>query len=406
MTPLSRRRFVQFGLGSTLGLGLGLRPSSAMGQGEPGPVVVALMLRGALDGLSVLVPHRDPDYRRARQRTRIGAPGTSGGALSLTGDLGLHPSLAPLLPLYREQRLAFLPGFGSPLESRSHFEAQRLMELGTLAADRGGAGFLNRATANLPATPEGLAAIAAAPRLPLLLRGEAPALALGPLTGNPGPARQRQMRILSSLYPTDGDPVLSVGRQTLAMLTALEPVLATPAQSNAYPRGPLGRSLANIARLVRANVGIPIFYAEAGGWDTHANQGASDGQLARRLAELAASLSAFDEDLGPARRRVVVLCFTEFGRTVRENGSGGTDHGHGSVAIVLGGPVAGGRVVGAMPGLGADALFEGRDLPVTMDYRDVFGELLVGHLGCSATPTPFADFGPSRDRFPGILDAS
>ncbi len=405
MTRLSRRRLVQIGLGSAFGYGLGLRPALAIAQEEPPPVLVTLMLRGALDGLSVLVPHRDPGYRRSRRTTRIGAPGAPGGALALTDELGLHPALAPLLPLYREGKLAFLPGFGSPLESRSHFEAQRLMELGTLDPHRGGDGFLNRTSAVLSTSAEGPVAIAAAPRLPLLLRGEATAVSLGPLTSSPSRDRQRRLRTLAALYPSDGDPILTAGHRSLSMLSTLEPVLAMPAQTQDYPRGALGRSLADIARLIRGNLGIPLFYAEAGGWDTHANQGGSSGQLARRLAGLAGALAAFDADLGPARRKVVVICFTEFGRTVRENGSAGTDHGHGSVAMVLGGPVSGGQVLGAMPGLDADSLFEGRDLPVTTDYRDVFGELMMEHLRAPAGFGPFPDWEVDSERFPGAVGA-
>lgn len=403
MIRLKRRRLLQLGLGASLGLGFGLRPRWALGQPEAQPVLVTLMLRGALDGLSVLIPHGDADYARARRATRIGPPGTSGGALPLAPEIGLHPALGPLLPLYREGRLAFVPGFGSPLESRSHFEAQRLMELGTLRANRSGDGFLNRAAARIPMGADLPPAIAAAPRLPLLMRGETPALSLGPLGGN-ARGRARRLRDLSALYPGDGDAVLTAGHQSLAMLTELEPVLSAPANTDAYPRGNVGRSLADIARLIRANLGVPFFYAEAGGWDTHANQGGSEGSLARRLADLAGALAAFDADLGPARRRVVVVCFTEFGRTVRENGSAGTDHGHGSVAWVLGERVAGGRVVGEMPSLSSDALFEGRDLPVTVDYRDLFGELLVNHLSAPVEAGPFPDFALQRSRFPGVVD--
>jgi len=409
MIRLTRREWLRIGLGSAVGLRLGGAGLAAGAQEAGSPVLVVVMLRGGLDALSVLVPHRDPRYAAVRRATRIAGPGALGGALPLTDALGLHPSLAPLLPLYREGSLSFVGGFGSPSTTRSHFEAQRLMELGRIEADRQSDGFLNRASRGLRHGPDGLSAVATSPGLPLLLRGEAPVLALGAVPGQADPTgrnRSRQLGILGSLYPTGGDPVLEAGHRSVEMLRALEPALTAPSRVDSYPRGAFARSLAEIARLVRAGVGVPLYYAEEGGWDTHAHQGATDGPLARRLASFAQALAAFEADLGEASRDVVVVCFTEFGRTVRENGSGGTDHGHGSVALVLGGPVRGGRIVGGLPTLEEGSLYEARDLPVTVDYRDLFAELLVGHLGLPLAGVPFDGHAATQERFPGILSTA
>lgn len=421
MSALSRRRLLRLGIGAALGARVGPWRADARAQDPDAPVLVAIMLRGALDGLSVLVPHRDPAYARARPTLAIPPPAAPHGALPLTDELGMHPALRPLLPAYREGRLALVPGFGAPVDTRSHFEAQRLMELGQLHADRHGDGFLSRALSGVGARDGSSrsrrathasahlpVAVAAGSHLPLLLRGEAPVLALGQVIGAGDPTgRERASRVgvLSSLYPHGGDLVLDVGRASLDMLRALEPAFALPLRADAYPPGPLGRSLAEVARVIRARLGVPVFYAEVDGWDTHANQGASTGLLAYHLDRLAASLAAFEADLGETAPRVVVVCFTEFGRTVRENGSAGTDHGHGSVAMVLGARVAGGRVLGSFPSLAPGDLYEARDLPVTVDYRDVFGELLVRHLGLALPPGLFPGFAPAPERFPGLVRA-
>lgn len=367
------------------------------------PILVAIMLRGGLDGLSVLVPHSDPRYRALRTQTRILPPGELEGALELGGALGLHPALQPLLPLYRSERIAFLTGVGSPLDSRSHFEAQRLMELGVVHEGRLRRGFLNRVLEQIHGG-QPLVGVAASGRLPVLLRGPMPTITLGPLLGlSSGGGWKRRERLLDALHARASDPVRESALRALTAMRLLEPAAAQPKHAGSYPKGSLGRDLAAIARLIRSGLDVPVFYAEAGGWDTHAGQGAGGGLLARRLAHVAGALAAFDADLGPESPRVVTVCFTEFGRTAAENGSMGTDHGHGSVAFVMGDAVAGGRTLGAPPDLAASALYQGRDLQVTTDYRSLFGEVLACHLGVADMAAVFPGFDPSAARLPGLM---
>jgi uncharacterized protein (DUF1501 family) len=352
-------------------------------------VLVCLFMRGAVDGLNVIVPHGDPLYYR--ERPRIAVPHAD--VVDLDGHFGLHPRLAALKPLWDNKTLAAVHAIGSPESTRSHFDAQDYMESGTPGVKVTTDGWLNRYCqhdvehANTP-----FRAVAFGPQLPRVLAGTAPSLAIDDLQafGLRIPqqrVRDRLTRAFESLYEGAQTGLLaSSGRESFEAIQLLQqanPLQYQPANGAEYPRGRLGRSLLQIAQLIKANVGMRVAFLDATGWDTHVNQGASEGQLAGLLDELGAALVAFSTDLGEGMRDVVLLTMSEFGRAVQENGNSGTDHGHGTAMLVLGGPVNGGRVLGTWPTLDPAARFEGRDLAVTTDFRDLFGEILARHLGAS-----------------------
>lgn len=375
---ISRRVFVKSGGLALVSLGLdplflaraayaSYRPlpsSTALSR----PVLVCLFLHGGVDGLSLVVPHGDPTYYRERPRLAI----PRSAVIDLDGYFGLHPSLAPLKPLWDNGSLAAIHAVGSPEATRSHFEAQDYMETGTPGVKSTPDGWLNRYYRHdreHADTPPPFRAVAFGPELPRILTGPAPALAI--------------------------DDLQAFG-------------LRVPHGAEYPGGGRFGRALLRIAQLIKADVGLEIACADLGGWDTHVNQGASEGQLAARLAELGRGLAAFARDLGERMRDVVVLTMSEFGRTVRENGNAGTDHGHATAMLVLGGlggPVNGGRIIGKWPGLDPADRFEGRDLAVTTDFRDLFGEVLARHLGAGDLNSVFPGFTIDPTRFPGAIKA-
>ena len=382
---MTRRKFLALG-GLTLA-GFGLVPAwaraaaSAAARGTRKTLVV-LFQRGAADGLNIVPPYADPAYRKARPTIRIEAPGRPGGALDLDGRFGLHPRLSPLLPLWTRGRMAVVHAAGSPDATRSHFDAQDCMESGTPGLKATQDGWLNRALAagRVPRAP--LTAVALAGRTPRTMAGAYPVLSVSSadqLLGGGSAADS-----FESVYDEAVDALLSGPARDLGQarkaVGSLGRADARAVESAGYPKGKLGRDFFEIARLIKADVGLRVGFLEAGGWDHHYNEGSTEGQLARRLDELGGSIAAFYQDLGAAGDETLLLTMTEFGRTLEENGNGGTDHGHGSV-MTLFGPVKGGKVYGRWPGLGEKALFESRDLAVTTDYRSVVSEVLRGHLG-------------------------
>jgi uncharacterized protein (DUF1501 family) len=366
--------------------------------------------RGAVDGLSMLVPHGDAGYYASRTGIAIDRPSGAEGAIDLDGFFGLHPALAPLKPLWDERRLAAVHACGSPDATRSHFDAQDYMESGTPGVKSTPDGWLARGLAAMPepdASP--FRAVALGPALPRVLRGDVGAVALSNLAD----FDVREAAALTSGLTAKGfeslyeqgvrDLLYGTGRETfdaVKMLKAAAPQRLQPANGAAYPRGRFGDSLRQIAQLIRSDVGLEVAFAEMSGWDTHAAQGNARGQLALRLKEFGDSLAAFDRDLGDRMRDVLVLTMSEFGRTVRENGNRGTDHGHGTAMLVLGGAVRGGTVHGTWPGLSPEQLHEGRDLAVTTDFRSLFSEVAVRHLGAPADPL-FPGF--KTRTYPGVI---
>ena len=367
-----------------------------------GKVLVAVFQRGAVDGLAMIPPHGDPDYAGARSTTALRPPGRgdTARAIDLDGRFALHPALAPLYPLWQAGSLGIVHACGSPHATRSHFDAQDYMETGTPGVKSTRDGWLARSARALPARGSPLRAVALGSRLPRALHGDAGAIAVASLERfdvrmDDGVAR----RGFETLY-ADGVPDVlhGSGRETFVavrMLRGAGAARLAPANGARYPRGAFGESMRQIAQLIRADVGLEVAFADMGGYDTHFAQGAERGQLAARLTDFGAALAAFARDLGDRMADVVVLTMSEFGRTVAENGTGGTDHGHATAMLVMGGAVRGGRAYGRWPGLARDARFEGRDLAVTTDFRALFSEVVGGHLGVPAAARIFPGFTPT-----------
>lgn len=421
----TRRSFMKGGALAAIAMTMGtgglprflLRTAYAEGRSTRPRILIAIFQRGAVDGLSMVVPHGDPDYYAARGSIAIARPaaGASERTLDLDGFFGLHPAMLPLKPLWDAGRLAVVHACGSPDATRSHFDAQDYMESGTPGVKSTAEGWLARGLQALPrvgASP--FRAVGMGTQLPRILRGAAGAVAMssvadfdvrGEAGATPGTVTAR--RGFESLY-TAGvrDLLYGTGRETfeaVRMLKAASPQRIAPANGAEYPRGRFGDSLKQIAQLIKAPVGLEVAFAESGGWDTHVGQGNERGQLAQRLAELGQGLAALYRDLGERMAEVVVLTMSEFGRTVRENGNRGTDHGHATAMLVLGGPVRGGRVHGRWPGLSPEGLFEGRDLAVTTDFRHLFSEVAQRHLGIPVGAPLFPGFAASPSAHPGVL---
>jgi len=360
--------------------------------------LVVLFLRGGADSLSVVPPLGDPAYAALRPNLAL-----TGSALPLESGWGLHPALAPLVPLWKDGALGLVVAAGQPSPTRSHFDAQDFMEAGT-PGHRDPQGFLNRALAAGPAEePSVFRAVAVQPRLPRSLWGPQQALSINALEDlqiRGGAAGLQAAPGFEQLYAGAVDQALRVtgGEAFSAIHEAASGALARaePQNGATYPPGQLGQRLRDIARLVHADVGLQIAATEIGGYDTHVQQGADQGQLANQLGALGRALGAFAQDLGPRLGDVCVVAMTEFGRTARENGTRGTDHGTASFMLVIGGiGVRGGRVHGRWPGLGPGQLFEERDLAVTTDYRAVLSEVMSRHLHLPAVEPVFPGFNPS-----------
>src|SRR5438067_5115615 len=363
-----------------------------------GKVLVAIFQRGAVDGLSMVMPYGDSGYAGVRPSIGLQPPrrGESERATDLDGFFALHPALAPLVPLWESRALAVVHACGSPDTTRSHFDAQDYMESGTPGVKSTPDGWLARAAMTVPAPRSPFRAVALGPTLPRVLRGDAGAISLASLDrfdvrGTTEAAVARKG--FESLYEQRVHDLLhGTGRETFEAVRMLKSANASrlaPANGAEYPRSRLGESLRQIAQLIRADVGLEIAFTDADGWDTHVGQGAEQGQLANRLRDFGASLAAFAQDLGDRMTDVVVLTMSEFGRTVAENGNRGTDHGHATAMLLLGGGVRGGKVYGRWPGLARERLYEGRDLAVTTDFRALFAEVAGRHLAIAKPATLF-----------------
>jgi uncharacterized protein (DUF1501 family) len=399
---LSRRIFLKNG-GLAL-LSLGFAPAflarTAAAADARRRVLITIFQRGAVDGLNMIVPFGEPHYYAARPSLAIGRPGISAdSAIDLDGFFGLHPRLAPLKRHYDAGQMAVVHACGSPDGTRSHFDAQDYMETATPGVKSTRDGWLNRylhAREHRAATP--FRAVALAQQLPRSLRGTAPALAIGQI-GQFGIHEGRGDMVQSAFeaeYAAAAESVLhSTGREAfdaVRMMKSANPQQYAAANGAEYPRSAFGEALRQIAQLVKADVGLEIAFAESGNWDHHANEGAATGLLATRLDDLARGVAALARDLGDRMQEVVILTMSEFGRAVAENGSRGTDHGHGNAMMVLGGGVRGGKVYGRWPGLAPEQRHDGRDLAVTTDFRSVFAEVVRGHLGLTDTSTVFPGF--------------
>ena len=404
--------------------------------GKRRKTLVCIFQRGAADGLSMVVPHGDPDLYRLRPA--LGIPRSQ--ALDLDGFFGLHPSLESFLPIYKQGHLAIVHACGSPDGTRSHFDAQDYMESGTPGKKSVPDGWLARAVL---ACPEDRAkmkspfrAVAIGGQMPRSLQGDAGALAIPDLRSfgvaeaafASRPARGGKGRkgagggddgVMTAARPVGpassfetlydqavGDVFHGPGRESfdaIKMLRQANPGGYTPANGAQYPNGRYGESLKQIAQLIKADVGLEVAFAESGGWDTHVNQGAAQGQLANRLAEFGRGIAALYQDLGDRMSDVVILTMSEFGRTARQNGNNGTDHGHATAFFALGGGVRGGKVLGQWPGLADEQLYERRDLALTTDFRAVFGEVALKHLGARNMARVFPGYEANASAFRGVI---
>jgi len=393
---VSRRGFLQ---GTGLGfLALGLPPGflvrTAQAQSAKNKSLVVVFQRGAMDGLNVVIPFKDPAYYKLRPSIAVREPGASEeSAIDLDGFYGLHPALMPLKSIYDKNHLALIHATGSPDNTRSHFDAQDYMEIGTPGTKSTPDGWLNRYLLENRKSESNFRGVAVTAQLPRMLAGRAPALTLSSIEE----FRFRNEALgnaFQKLYSNTQDKELRFGTENLfgamADLKRLDGKI--PLTAERYPVGRFGAGLAQIARLIKADVGLEVAFTEIGGWDTHANEGGATGQLANRLRELGGGLAAFYQDLGDRMDDVVLVTMSEFGRTARENGNRGTDHGHANVMFVIGGKVRGGKVYGRWPGLAPETLYEGRDLALTSDFRTVASEAISRHLGQTDMSKVFPGF--------------
>jgi uncharacterized protein (DUF1501 family) len=402
---MTRRIFLKNG--SLALVSLGFAPAfiahtakAAEGQAR-NKVLVAIFQRGAVDGLNMIVPFGDNEYYKARPTISIPKPGDrrgqEQGALDLDGFFGLNPRMGALLPLFKSGDLAIVHACGSHDPTRSHFDAQDYMECGTPGV-KARDGWLNRYLHNREhaekSTP--FRAVALAPQLPRMLQGTEPALAIGQLSQfgvHAGMSTDMMAMSFEDQYSAAADSLLApTGKEAfdaVKMLKNTDPSRYTPANGAEYPRSGFGEALKQVALLIKSDLGLEVAFAEVGNWDTHVQQ---ENRLPNLLDDFAKSIAAFRQDLGDRMADTVLVTMSEFGRAVEENGNRGTDHGHGNAMMILGGNIQGGKVYGKWPGLARDKRYENRDLAITTDFRDVFAELVTGHLGARDISKIFPDY--------------
>ena len=408
----SRRVFLKNGAFALVSLGFApsflARTAFAAGAAVRRRQLIAIFQRGAVDGLNMVVPFVDAEYYRARPTIAIARPGSSGAAaIDLDGFFALHPRLAVLKPFWDRRMLAIVHACGSHDATRSHFDAQDFMESATPGVKSTDDGWLNRyLQARRQAPSSAFRAVALTQQLPRALQGVAPAVAMSQLAQF-GVRGDRLGASFEEQYAAAADRVLNgTGRDTFDAIRTLDAAAPSRYQSEHgadYPRSAFGQALKQIAQLAKADVGLEVAFAEIGGWDTHVNQGAAQGQLATRLDDFGHGIAALVTDLGDRMADTVVLTMSEFGRAVNENGNRGTDHGHGNAMIVIGGGVRGGRVYGKWPGLAREQRYDARDLAVTTDFRDVFAEIVVRHLGLPDPSAIFPGYSIKADNFAGLF---
>ena len=414
----SRRVFIRKG-GMAL-LTLGFAPAFvsriAAESAERRKLLIVVFQRGAVDGLNMVVPFGDGDYYRARPSIAIAKPGAPDGAIDLDGHFGLHPRMTALKPLWDRRELAIVHATGSHDTTRSHFDAQDYMESATPGVKSTKDGWLNRyLQSGIGDQGSGIGAanplrgIALTRQMPRSMQGAAPAIAIGS-TEEFAVADMSARTSFEELYAAaQQDQALrgAAGEAFDAMKALAKKTsgLYQPGNGASYPGSPFGQAMREIARLAKSDVGLEIAFAESTQWDHHVNEGAAAGQIANRLDDFSRGIAALAQDLGDRMADTVILTMSEFGRAVAENGSRGTDHGHGNAMFVIGGSVKGGAVYGRWPGLAVNDRFEGRDLAVTTDFRDVFGEIVMTHLGANASTAAkvFPGYSIDRKKFRGVL---
>jgi uncharacterized protein (DUF1501 family) len=392
---MNRRFFLHKGAlaiaGTTAIPGFLVRSILAETAAAPNRRLVVIFQRGAADGLNIVVPYKEKNYYSMRPSIAI----PQNQVVDLDGFFGLHPSLSGFKPLYDQGHLAIVHAVGSPDMSRSHFDAQDYMESGTPGLKSTQDGWLNRALQaqdlHHRCDHSPFRAVSLGADVPRTLAGTVPAIALSNVNtfavGGRGPAPSPVANAFEAMYGDSGDRIFhSAGEETfeaVKMLRTANPAQYTPTAGAEYPNSEFGNNMKQIAQLLKANLGVEAAFTDVSGWDTHQNQGSVNGQLSNRLRDFSDSIAAFWRDLGDSAGNVTLVTMSEFGRTARENGTGGTDHGHANAMFVLGGEVKGGKVYGKWPGLNNDQLNEGRDLALTTDFREVLGEVVSRTLGAS-----------------------
>jgi uncharacterized protein (DUF1501 family) len=404
---LTRRVFLRDSAIVMAGIGVapGWLARAAAAGGKKHKTLVAIFMRGAADGLNIVVPFGDKRYKELRPTLAINPPspqnnanGVNNGAIDLDGAFALNGAMQPLRVLWDKKQLAIIEATGSPDPSRSHFDAQDSMECGT-PGKTGGNGWLNRALPAAGGEASLMRAVALGKQVPHCLRGENEVIAIGNLQQF-NIEDQSAAAIMQSMYATTPDASVGrTGKDAFEAMKVIRSIQDTTPNTQAAARvpgaqligqsGDFGRNLQQLARLLKAEAGVEVAFADIGGWDHHGNE---NQQLPNLLRQFSAGIASFCQEMGDRMEDIVLVTMSEFGRTAAENGNGGTDHGHGSFMMVIGGPVRGGQVYGKWPGLDKEQLFEGRDLAVTTDYREVLSELVRGHLGQPNLNTVFPGF--------------
>lgn len=396
---IDRRVFMKSGAMALFAAGLGGVPSfiaraansrKTLAPYKKTKTLVCIFQRGAMDGLMAVSPYSDPNLKMLRPTLYMSPSKTEGGMIDLDGRFGLHPSLGAFDPLFREGRMAIVHGVGSPNNTRSHFDAQDYMESGTPFSKSTPSGWLNRAVGLMGHDATPFQAVSITSAMPRSLYGDNESIAINNLQefaiqmrGNPF-ASNLASQSFEQLYDQTSSQILNkTGRESfdaMKMLNVNNIKNYQPAPGVVYPNTALGNSLKQIAILIKMNIGLEVAFAESGGWDTHFNQGTANGSLARNLKDFSDSIAAFWKDMDACQDDVTVMTMTEFGRTAHQNGTGGTDHGRASCAFVLGNDVQGGKVYNNIKTLAKEDLEDGRDLPVSTDFRSVFSSVANAHL--------------------------
>ena len=418
---MNRRFFLKSGSIALASVGMSLSAPSflervVMGNTIAGgrrKTLIAIFQRGAVDGLNMVVPFGEASYYASRPSISIPKPesGNAEAAIDLDGFFGLHPAMSSFKPLWDSKRLAIIHAAGSPDNTRSHFDAQDYMESATPGVKSTKDGWLNRyLQIKQDKEQSSFRAVSMTRTMPRVLQGSAPAVAMANVSDFAIRAGKSSANIqggFEAIYGVKSSDVLAgKGRETFEAVNYLKkahPAQYKPENGAQYPRNPFGNSLLQIAQLIKADVGLEVAFTDLDGWDTHVNQGNSRGQLANLLQQFSSGIAALYQDLGQRMDDVIVLTMSEFGRTVRENGNRGTDHGHANAMFVLGNSVRGGKVYGRWPGLKDDQLHENRDLALTTDFRDVFAEVATRHLGSKDSKSIFPGYTLRASNFKNFL---
>ena len=418
---MNRRYFIKSGSIALASLGVMatapsfLKRALAESVSTPGrrKTLIAIFQRGAVDGLNVVVPFGEHSYYDLRPSIAVPKPdGGAEAAINLDGFSGLHPALASFKPLWDSKRLAIVHASGSPDNTRSHFDAQDYMESATPGVKSTPDGWLNRYLQSKADPQKSLfRAVSMTQNMPRAMQGRAETLAMSNLADFNIRAGQSSAALQGGFEAMYDDKLVNdvlhgTGKETFEAINYLKqvnPAQYKPENGANYPRTPFGNSLLQIAQLIKAGVGLEVAFTDIGGWDTHVNEGNQQGQLSNLLRQFSQTIAALYTDLGERMDDVVILTMSEFGRTVKENGNRGTDHGHANAMFIVGNGVRGGKVYADWPGLRNDQLYEGRDLQLTTDFRNVFGEIAEKHLGATNLKAVFPGYDMNSSKFRGFL---